>query len=66
MSEANESPAAPPAGGVELTITDLAFGGKGVARHEGKVFFVPFVLPGERVRVRVVRDRTQIRGGGTA
>ena len=35
----------------------MAFGGKGVARREGKVLFVPFVIPGEMVRVRIVRDR---------
>ncbi len=40
-----------------LTISDLAFGGKGVARHEGKVFFVPFTIPGETVTVRVTREK---------
>ncbi len=42
---------------IQLTISDIAFGGKGVARHEGKVFFVPFVAPGEVVRVRVTKDK---------
>lgn len=42
---------------LQLTISDLAFGGKGVARHEGKVYFVPFVLPGEVVTVRVRRQK---------
>jgi len=42
---------------VEVEITDMAFGGKGVARHEGKVLFIPFVIPGEVVRARIVRDR---------
>lgn len=42
---------------IDLPITDVAFGGKGVARHEGKVYFIPFVIPGERVRARVVRDK---------
>lgn len=35
---------------VELEIQDIAFGGAGVARHEGKVYFVPFTAPGDRVR----------------
>ena len=38
---------------VELEIQDVAFGGAGVARHEGKVYFVPFTAPGERVRAMV-------------
>ena len=40
-----------------LQIHDVAFGGKGVARHDGKVFFIPFTIPGETVTVRVVRQK---------
>jgi 23S rRNA (uracil1939-C5)-methyltransferase len=40
-----------------LDIHDLAFGGKGVARHDGKVYFVPFTIPGEKVTARVVREK---------
>jgi tRNA/tmRNA/rRNA uracil-C5-methylase (TrmA/RlmC/RlmD family) len=36
-----------------LLIDDVAFGGEGVARQNGFVFFVPFVCPGERVDVEV-------------
>ena len=42
---------------LQLTISDIAFGGKGVARHEGKVFFVPFTTPGDVVTVRVVKQK---------
>lgn len=42
---------------VELEIVDLAFGGAGVARHEGKVYFVPFTAPGDRVRAQVRRAK---------
>ena len=42
---------------VELQITDVAFGGAGVARHEGKVYFVPFTVPGDTVRAEVVKNR---------
>jgi 23S rRNA (uracil1939-C5)-methyltransferase len=42
---------------LELEITDVAFGGNGVARHEGKVYFVPFTIPGEKVVARVVREK---------
>ena len=41
--------------GDELTleITDVAYGGAGLARHEGRVVFVPFTIPGETVRARL-------------
>ena len=42
---------------VELSIIETAFGGKGVARLDGKVCFLPGVLPGEHVRAAIVRDR---------
>ncbi|MFV0337807.1 MAG: class I SAM-dependent RNA methyltransferase [Chthoniobacterales bacterium] len=34
---------------VTLHIESLAYGGSGVARHEGKVWFVPHTIPGERI-----------------
>lgn len=37
-----------------LTISDIAFGGEGVARFEDFVFFVPFVALGEVVEAEVV------------
>ena len=42
----------------ELTLTTgpPANGGSCVARHEGRVVFVRYALPGEQVRVRVVAD----------
>lgn len=42
---------------IELEITDLAFGGAGVGRHEGKAVFVPYTIPGERVRAAVRRQK---------
>lgn len=41
---------------IDLEIGDVAHGGVFVARHEGRVVFVPDVLPGERVRARVTDD----------
>ncbi len=38
---------------LDLDITDVAHGGVFVARHEGRVVFVPDAIPGERVRVRI-------------
>jgi tRNA/tmRNA/rRNA uracil-C5-methylase (TrmA/RlmC/RlmD family) len=42
---------------VDLTITNVAHGGIFVARHEGRVIFVPDTMPGEVVRARVVDTR---------
>jgi len=42
---------------IELGIQELALSGDGVGRYESKVCFVPFSVPGDRLRVRVTRDR---------
>ncbi|MCK5850784.1 MAG: class I SAM-dependent RNA methyltransferase [Kiritimatiellae bacterium] len=42
---------------LELTIIDIAYKGKGVARHDGCVIFVPGVIAGEVVRVGIVKRR---------
>lgn len=48
---------------VELLITDLAFGGEGVGRVGELVVFVPEVIPGERVEVKITdRKKTFARG----
>src|SRR3954471_7565231 len=44
---------------VELQIDDVAFGGNGVGRADGKVVFVPFTIEGERVNARIVREKRQ-------
>ena len=39
-----------------LSITDIAYGGKGIARNkDGKVIFVPHTLPGEIVSISIKR-----------
>src|SRR3954452_21861870 len=42
---------------LELEITDLAFGGAGVARMDGYVLFVQGVVPGDRVTAEVTKSR---------
>jgi len=42
---------------LELSITSLSHAGEGVARHEGRVTFVPFALPGERVRAELIEEK---------
>lgn len=40
-----------------LTTTTLSTQGEGVARVEGKAFFVPFTLPGEIWKVRIIEQK---------
>ncbi|MEA3188898.1 MAG: rRNA (uracil1939-C5)-methyltransferase [Chthoniobacter sp.] len=42
---------------ITLHIDDVAFGGKGVGRTEGKVVFVPFTVPGETVTAQIVKQK---------
>lgn len=42
---------------LQLDIQDVAFGGKGVARHEGKVIFTPFCITGETVEAELMLER---------
>ena len=42
---------------MQLTIHDIAFGGKGVGRSEGLVVFVPYTIPGENVTVAITRKK---------
>jgi len=42
-----------------LTISDVGFGGEGVARRNDFVIFVPFVLPGEEVEAEIVEVKKQ-------
>ncbi len=41
---------------VKLQISDIAFGGKGVGRVDGKATFVRYVIEGETVSARVLRE----------
>jgi 23S rRNA (uracil1939-C5)-methyltransferase len=44
---------------VDLKIRDIAFGGKGVGRENGKAVFVPFTIDGETVSAEIVREKKQ-------
>jgi len=48
---------------IELTIDALALGGKGVARKNGFVIFVEGALPGQRVKARIYRKKTNYAEG---
>ncbi|HYQ96433.1 MAG TPA: TRAM domain-containing protein, partial [Candidatus Eisenbacteria bacterium] len=44
---------------LELQVSDLAYGGKALAKVSGLVVFVENALPGDRVLARVTRRRRQ-------
>lgn len=41
----------------EVSISKLSWGGQGIGRIDGKVVFVPFVLPGEVVDIELVHSK---------
>ena len=43
----------------DLKITDVAFGGKGVARENGKAVFIPFTIERELVSAKITREKKQ-------
>lgn len=43
---------------IELELTDLAYGGDAVGRYQGRAVFVTGGLPGEYVRARITRERS--------
>src|SRR6266403_2956536 len=44
---------------VDLKIENIAFGGKGVAREQGKAVFVPYTIESELVSAEIVREKKQ-------
>lgn len=42
---------------VTVDITSLAYGGKGVGRIDGKVVFVPYTAPGDRVNIEITSEK---------
>jgi tRNA/tmRNA/rRNA uracil-C5-methylase (TrmA/RlmC/RlmD family) len=44
---------------VDLKIEDVAFGGKGVGREQGKAIFVPYTIESELVSAEIVREKKQ-------
>jgi 23S rRNA (uracil1939-C5)-methyltransferase len=42
---------------VTLELTGVAHGGEAIGRHEGRVYFVPYGLPGETVTAEIVLEK---------
>ncbi|MCP4666070.1 MAG: class I SAM-dependent RNA methyltransferase, partial [Deltaproteobacteria bacterium] len=51
---------------VELTIHNMAYGGKGVARLNGFVIFVKGAIPGDRILAQVVKKKKDHAEAGIA
>lgn len=67
MSEKPDTPPPFRAGDfVAATIDDIAFGGEGVARIDGFVVFVPFVLSGEEVEIELTEVKKRFARGRLA
>jgi 23S rRNA (uracil1939-C5)-methyltransferase len=63
----SDTPAAPkmrPGQEVTIEINDLAFGGKGVGRVDGIACFVPGVIDGEKVVVRIHKVKSRLMEAG--
>lgn len=44
---------------ITLQLTAMAHGGSALGRHEGRVVFVPYAIPGERVRVEILETHAR-------
>lgn len=42
---------------IQISLTTQTYGGQAIGRYDGKAVFVPFALPGEIVRARIVEER---------
>lgn len=51
------SPTKAPSAAIDLTIDALGARGDGIGSHQGQPVYVPFALPGERLRVRLTGRR---------
>jgi 23S rRNA (uracil1939-C5)-methyltransferase len=51
---------------IELTVTNMAYGGAALGRHEGRVIFVSGAIPGETVRAEITEDKGRFAHACTA
>ncbi|MBI4877353.1 MAG: class I SAM-dependent RNA methyltransferase [Acidobacteria bacterium] len=47
----------------EIVVEKLVYGGDGLGREDGRVVLVPYVLPGERVRVSLRQEKADVAHG---
>lgn len=44
---------------IRVTATSMAYGGDAIARHEGKVVFIPYTMPGDELLVELVEEKAR-------
>ncbi len=42
---------------IEINLDAIAHGGEAIGRYGGKAVFVPYAIPGERVRIEIIEER---------
>jgi 23S rRNA (uracil1939-C5)-methyltransferase len=47
----------------ELKLTGMAHGGSALGRHEGRIVFVPYTIPGETITARIREDKRKFAAG---
>lgn len=45
---------------IELAMKSMAHGGSALGRHDGRVVFVPFTIPGERITANITDERGRV------
>jgi 23S rRNA (uracil1939-C5)-methyltransferase len=45
---------------VEVQVFDMAHGGSGIGRHEGKIMFIPYTIPGEEIVAKITGDSGKV------
>ncbi|MEO1442852.1 MAG: TRAM domain-containing protein, partial [Chloroflexota bacterium] len=45
---------------IEVELETMANGGSALARHDGRVVFIPYTIPGEVVEAQIVQDRGRV------
>lgn len=45
---------------IEVTLKAMAHGGSALGRHADRTVFIPYTIPGERVRARITQDKGRI------
>jgi 23S rRNA (uracil1939-C5)-methyltransferase len=48
---------------IQVQVETMAHGGSALARHEGKVVFIPYVLPGEEVLIELTEEKARYARG---
>jgi len=49
---------------LDVDVYALAYGGEGIAKHNGLVIFVPEALPGDRVKIKIFQVKKRFARGG--